>query len=89
LFTKSKQIIKAKAGAPNAFKAVMSMLSASTRAEKRDNGKLKVKTITKILLADISVEKIVQASILEKEEAQKFNICNLSITSGAPKNYKR
>jgi hypothetical protein len=80
LFTKSKEIIKAKEAAPNDLNAVMSMLSTSTRAEKRDNGKLKVKTITKILLVDGSVEKIVQALIVEKEEAKKFKICDLIIT---------
>jgi hypothetical protein len=88
LFTKSKKIIRGRAAAPNDSNPVMSM-STSTRTEKRDNGKLEVKTITKILRADRSVEKIVQASIVEKEEAKKFKTCDLTIAREASKNHKR
>ena len=53
---------------PNAVVA----MSTSTKKEKRRDGQVEIKTITKIVRQDGSIEKVVQASITDKEAAKKI-----------------
>jgi hypothetical protein len=64
--------VKAKAlNNNNNTNAVMSTLT-STRQKTRKDGKVKVKTITKIVQADGSVKKVVQASVGDKEATKNI-----------------
>jgi hypothetical protein len=55
----------------NNTNAVMSTLTL-TRQKTRKDGKVKVKTITKIVQADGSVKKVVQASVRDKEATKNI-----------------
>lgn len=69
--------------------AVMSM-STKTQTDKRKDGKFEIKTITKIKRGDGSVEKNVQVSIVEKEEANKLpKNTDLNITRIVDKKKKK
>lgn len=62
-------------------KTVVSMTTSTKKEKRRDNPKLiDLKTVTKVLRLDGSVEKFIQASVLDKEEAKKFDAETITIT---------
>jgi len=66
-------LLRAKPAHPSDRQAVLTVTTA-TRAEPRKDGKVEIKTITKIKRADGTVEKVVQASVATSKEAKSVPV---------------
>jgi curved DNA-binding protein CbpA len=82
LFSGGKKVMQAKSkfNANNPL-TVVSMTTSTKKEKRADNPKLvDLKTITKVLRADGSVEKTAQASVVDKEDAKKIEAETITIT---------
>ncbi len=81
-FGGSKKVVTAKSKFNvNNPSTVVSMTTCTKKEKRSDNPKLiDLKTVTKVLRLDGSVEKIIQASVLDKEEAKKIETDTITIT---------
>lgn len=80
IFQRWKRVIHAKTPFnPKDPNCVVSM-TTSSKKEKRSDGKIDLKTITKILRINGTVEKVTQASVVDKDQAKRIEADTITIT---------